>query len=416
MKLIKILVIGYKHSEYEHITKTNDIEFELTVSETKDKEAINLINELNPDLLMIDLNYPEPLKGLSFVEKIAKKFNLPQVIISDQLDHKSIKKSKKVNPAGFIDFKFLSNHLFPIYIDFIVNKHKRDNLLKDDRKTESQTIQELLKEIQSSRQIINSNAKELIALSTKFTEFQEKSKENIRNKDKFFSIIAHDMKGPLQGLIGYTEILATDTSTLSSDEIKEIATDLHSSAKLLLELLEDFLHWSRIQRGAIDSEPSVQNLHQIVKLNFDLLGLQANQKQIHLINNVEQEQTIFADLNMVNTILRNLISNAIKFTFPNGKIEITSSLKNDGMVEIKVKDNGKGIAPADLQKIFRLDMQFTTTGTANEQGTGLGLILCKELVEKNHGTISVESEPGKGTVFTIEIPSSKEAYNQNLRK
>jgi len=411
MKLIKILVIGPINSEFDKISKTSDYDFELKFSKSEVNETIETINDFNPDVIIIDLNYPSYLEGITTHEKISDLINLPLVILSDNLEHKSIKKSKKANPFGFIDNNFISNNLFPVFIDFVINKHKKDNLIKLDRRNESQTIQELLKEIQSSRHIINDNAHELITLSNKFTEFQEKTKEQIRNKDKFFSIIAHDMKGPLQGLIGYTEILSKESSELTQSEIREIAGDLHSSAKTLLELLEDFLHWSRIQRGAIDSEPSLQNLNQIVKLNFDLLSLQASQKNISLINNIFQEQMIFADLNMVNTIIRNLVSNAIKFTNPGGKIEISSKKISQDYIEIVVEDNGIGIKENDLLKLFRIDSQHTTLGTANEKGTGLGLTLCKELAEKNHGHINVESKFGSGTKFILTLAENIDAFN-----
>jgi signal transduction histidine kinase len=232
-------------------------------------------------------------------------------------------------------------------------------------------------------------------------------KELNASKDRFFSIIAHDLKGPFQGLIGYSDILSQDIDSLSKKEVAEYSKDMNESARQIFKLLENLLDWTRIQRNAIEINLTNQNLRVLVSMCIDILLLQANKKEIKIINNVDDSHVAYVDVNMMNTVIRNLISNAIKFTRIGGKIEL-SSTKIDDKIELVVSDNGVGIDEEALSKLFRIDVQHTTKGTAEEKGTGLGLILCKEMVEKNGGSLRIESKVNEGTSFYITLESEKE--------
>jgi signal transduction histidine kinase len=267
----------------------------------------------------------------------------------------------------------------------------------------NEEMSRLIEELQVSRDIIEQNAGEFIELNLKLSESEELLKELNASKDKFFSIIAHDLKGPFLGLLGSSELLSSDIESLSNEEIKAISTTLNNSAQKLFKLLENLLEWSRIQRGAIEFNPSEIELENIISTNIDLASINAKNKNISIEMSLEPQLKVFADSNMLNTILRNLLSNAVKFTNSGGKIEIKARNLDDDYIEITVADNGVGMDDNALNSIFRIDKSYSTPGTNQEQGTGLGLILCKDLIAKNNGTICVESQPGIGTTFTLKL-------------
>lgn len=231
---------------------------------------------------------------------------------------------------------------------------------------------------------------------------ESKLKELNESKDKFFSIISHDLKSPFTSLVGFSEFLVHELDNLSIEEIKEYSSSIHNSATGVLRLLENLLQWSRFQRGKIDFKPENIDIKSLVNDIFELYKISAKNKGIELINAVGDNLPVFADKNMMETVLRNLTANAIKFTKSGGKVSIYSEL--DDKVNIIVEDTGVGISKENIQKLFKLDTHHTTVGTNNEQGTGLGLIICKDFVVKNNGKISVESQPDVGTRFIIELP------------
>jgi PAS domain S-box-containing protein len=222
-------------------------------------------------------------------------------------------------------------------------------------------------------------------------------------KDKFFSIISHDLRGPFQGFLGATEFLSEEIDSLNKQEIKNLAVTLNLSLRKQLDLLNTLLDWSRLQTGDffINSE-SIQlyNMTNDVLQPFELL---AAQKKIELINSIDDNISVMADKNMLSLIIRNLVSNAIKFTNENGYVKV-SAVKNDKFIEFSIEDNGIGIDPDNVNKLFRMDLYFSTDGTLNESGSGLGLLLCKEIIDKYKGNIRVESELNKGSKFIFTIP------------
>jgi len=273
-----------------------------------------------------------------------------------------------------------------------------------ERKKVEEEIRNLIVSLHISKDLTEERAREIGILNKKLKESEKNLQELNLNKDKFFSIIAHDLKGPFSGFLGLSKILSQDLSMLTSEDIQEIAKDMHESAEHLFRLLENLLEWSRVQRKTISYNPEKLNIDEIVKLNINLLITNAKQKNIKIINNVDKNYYAFADINSVNTILRNLISNAIKFTNSDGKIIVSSIIREDSNIIISVKDSGIGIPKHISKKLFRIDSHYSSEGTNKEKGTGLGLILCKELVEMNKGNIWLESEPGIGSTFFFTLP------------
>ncbi len=223
------------------------------------------------------------------------------------------------------------------------------------------------------------------------------------SKDKFFSIISHDLRSPFSILLGFTQLLEENLEQYSYEENRSKVAHIRASAERLYALLENLLTWSRIQRGAMEHQPETIDLAEIAEDNVALFAPKAEHKQITLRSAIPENTLAYADYSMVDTVLRNLISNALKFTPAEGRIDVSASVRAP-YIEVAVSDIGRGIPFEDISKLFRIDVQYTNPGTAGEKGTGLGLILCQELVERNGGKIWVESEIGKGTTFTFTLP------------
>lgn len=245
------------------------------------------------------------------------------------------------------------------------------------------------------------------ALQSKQEELEEKNRqlqELNASKDKFFSIIAHDLKNPFTALLGYADILSEEIQTAQPVVLQQDVQNLRHAAQKLYALLNNLLLWSRIQRGVMPYAPLHFDLYELAQENTFLFLPQAKQKNVRLTTGIPEKTMIYADYQMLNTVVRNLLSNALKFTPEGGEISLAAR-RIDPVVEISVKDTGIGIAETDLTQLFRIDAHYTTVGTRGEEGTGLGLILCKELVEKNAGTIRVDSQVSAGTTFTVALPA-----------
>ncbi len=223
------------------------------------------------------------------------------------------------------------------------------------------------------------------------------------SKDKFFSIIAHDLRSPFSSLLSLTDFIANENDDLTTEEIKSASKSISSSAKVIFNLLENLLQWSKVQTGRIDFNPENIDLYEIIKQLLPIYTSNIDNKNITLLLNITESLNVFADSNMVEIILRNLISNAIKFTRLSGKILIDSK-ETEKYIEINIIDNGVGIRPDLLDKIFKIDENISTLGTQNERGSGLGLILCKEFIELNGGKLKVISKVGEGSNFSFSLP------------
>ena len=224
-------------------------------------------------------------------------------------------------------------------------------------------------------------------------------------KDKLFSIIAHDLRSPFQTLLGSSELLATEIEKLSHKEIVSFSSELNNNLKNLYALIENLLKWSMMQRNILEYKPVKVNLYGLTKRIIDITNQNAVKKDISISNFVNKECIVFADVDMLSSVIQNLITNAIKFTPAKGRIIISSNEKKN-YVEVSVQDTGIGIGEEKLSNLFEFSTIFTTNGTAGEKGTGLGLSLCKEFIEKNNGKIWVESELGKGSKFTFTLHKS----------
>jgi PAS domain S-box-containing protein len=264
----------------------------------------------------------------------------------------------------------------------------------------------LLEELEISKDQVEEEAGKLVQLNVQLEESEEKLRELNAGKDKLFSIIGHDLKNPFHVISSYAEILLDEYETLSDDQRKEFIEIIHNTITQAQKLLENLLNWSRAQSGRIEFQPEPLILRKMVSNSVRLLSSLATKKNIQLTYNVSVSAIASADKNMLDTILRNLISNAIKFTNESGSVTITVK-ETDNDFLFTVRDTGIGISEKDLRKLFRLDVNNIEIGLSKEKGTGLGLILCKDFIERHQGTIWVESELGQGSTFNFTLPKSR---------
>ena len=227
--------------------------------------------------------------------------------------------------------------------------------------------------------------------------------EIVSTNGKFLSIIAHDLRSPFSSIIGILELLKLSLKEFNKDEIAEYVDIVYNSANNTLILLDNLLVWAVSQNKEKNFKPVKINLYDLLREEIESLKTLASQKQITLKHLIKPDLNVAADLQMVKTILRNLISNAIKFTNINGEI-IVNATELKQFVEVEVKDNGIGISAENQKKLFQIDTFHSTPGTHNEKGTGLGLLLCKEFVELHGGNILIDSEAGKGSIFSFTLP------------
>jgi len=233
--------------------------------------------------------------------------------------------------------------------------------------------------------------------------YTEELKNLNASKDKFFSIISHDLRSPFNSLLGLTEFLTHSYDEMNPSDIKNSILNIYNSAQQVYNLILNLLEWSMLQSGRLKVEKSVINLAELGMEIMNLYKESANNKKLELVNNMNDSILVYADKYMIDTIVRNFVSNSIKFTNPGGKIVIKGMINGDN-AEVSVTDTGIGISPENQKNLFRIDEQFRRDGTANEKGTGLGLILCKEFIEKNNGVLWVESEKDKGSRFSFTVP------------
>lgn len=248
-------------------------------------------------------------------------------------------------------------------------------------------------------------------------EIKRKNEELVllnAEKDKFFSIISHDLRSPFNAFLGLTHMMVEDLPSMQLEEIQKIALTLRNTATSLFRFLENLLDWSRAEQGLIPFNPETERLLPIVNESLKMSLEPAKIKGIEISLEIPEDLEVFADFNMLQTVIRNLVSNAVKFTHKGGRVSVLAKASVNNSVELSVRDTGIGMSPEMLNDLFRLDVQTSRRGTDGEPSTGLGLILCKDFIEKHGGKIVAESEEGKGSTFHFSLPASKVEYRERL--
>lgn len=343
-------------------------------------------------------------------ELIASGYEVP-VVISDYLmpamrgDELLIKVHEK-NPhtlkillTGHANIEGITNAINRANLyRYIPKPWDKDDLILTVREAVRSFLQEEeIKQKNAELLTINENLEHLVVERTAALE------QANATKDKFFSIIAHDMKDNFGGLLGYTEMLSTEYDRFGEEEKHTMVNTIGDLSQQLYKLLQNLLEWANIQTGNMDFKPSNFPLNAFILDEFTLLKNYTDAKGQTLLFKQSGEVMVFGDESMVSSVLRNVVLNAVKFTPPKGAIEVSVST-SDKFATITVEDNGVGISPENLKRLFKVNESVKTYGTNQESGTGLGLILCKEFIEKNGGSISLASETGVGTTVTINLP------------
>ncbi len=310
--------------------------------------------------------------------------------------------SLKILLTGHADIEGISNAINHAKLyRYIAKPWDKDDLVLTVR----EAIKSFLQEIKIRKQ-----NEELLVLNASLEEKVKERTAELRianaSKDKFFSIIAHDLRNPFNALFGLTDFLIDNWQDIDEATKIELIKDLQTSSKLTFNLLQNLLDWSRSQTGQISVQAVDLDASKLVIETIGVLKKQAGNKCIKIKNSVPETTMCFADPNMVSTVFRNLISNSIKFSNHGGRIEVNATVI-DGHYQFSVEDDGVGMDTATRDKLFKITEKVKCPGTDNEEGTGLGLILCKEFVEKNGGSIRVESEQNSGSKFFFTLPISQ---------
>lgn len=332
-----------------------------------------------------------------YKSRIKEIFNgWPPVIFSSRL-HTPVFLSKDIyNPKKYQDIIVI-----PIYSDDTAINHVLITI---------NDVTNLTNKLEEQKQLYLKSQEELkikTEIQGKLVKSEKQLKELNATKDKFFSLIAHDLISPFNVIIGYSNFLNQAIQDKNYSEANEFSNVISNTAKQTHSLLINLLEWSRIQTGRISFNPIVVNAHEIFNEIIDLLKNHANQKEININVDIPNRIILVADINMLKTVIRNLLSNAIKYTLPKGNINVSVYSNSIGEFEFSISDNGIGIEKENIEKIFSLDINFSTIGTADERGTGLGLLLCKEFIDYHKGKIWVNSEVNKGSDFRFTLPLHK---------
>jgi two-component system, sensor histidine kinase and response regulator len=343
------------------------------------KEALDCLSKSSFNLILLDMILPD-CTGIDIIKKIRlthSQTELPVIFISATTDEQKITESLELGGNDFISKPFSE----------ITLKIKIKNLLQ---------LQLSGMQLTENLEIQKEQNKQL----QKYTnELSQMNKE----KDLFISILAHDLKNPFTSLLGFSDMLRINFNKYTPEQIEKKANIINKILHQTYSLLQDLILWSRAQAGRVPFEPRKLKLCEICNEIISEKIIQAEAKKIKLYSLISESITVMADPNMLKTILRNLISNAIKFTKENGEIKI-STTELDNTTTVCVSDNGIGIDSKAMLKLFASANLYSTKGTSNEEGTGLGLLLCKGFVENHGGKIWVESEVGKGSDFKFTMP------------
>ena len=323
------------------------------------KEALESIAELLPDLILLDIMMPE-MDGYEVCKIIKNDENtkeIPIIFLTAKIETEDIVKA----------FEYGA-------VDYVTKPFRKEELL-----ARVKTHLELRRSLKAEQELV-------------------------KMKDKLLSIIGHDLRGPIGTFMMMLETVTDESNQFSVDKIMEYLNKMKGVSKSTYQLLENLLTWARSQRKLIEYHRTEIKILTLVEHSLKVLGESAKNKSISLSHKIEPELTVYCDENTISTVIRNLISNSLKFTEDGGYISVFGN-NIDGFVQISINDTGIGMSESNLRKLFRQDQIFTKLGTNGEKGTGLGLLLCKDFVEGNGGKIWVESEEGKGTTFYFTLPA-----------
>jgi two-component system, sensor histidine kinase and response regulator len=354
------------------------------------ENALLFLQKTLPDLILLDIMMPG-LSGFEVCKRIKqneKLNNIPVIFLTAKNDVEDVVDGFE---AGAVDY--VTKPMNPKEVFVRISNHLRLKKTKEMLIKKNSEMKALNATLIDSKAIIEEDARRLEELNME--------------KNKFFSIISHDLRGPLSGLIGLSEIIFKQADTIGKEELKDFAGMLFDSSKQVFNLLENLLEWSRMQMNAISFHPEQVRLKPLLENTEKLLHQEVQKKNQQLTLDCPDELELFADQNMLKTVLRNLLGNAIKYTPPGGEIAVMANRPGNGKTKIIFKDNGIGMDETLLRSLFRIDGKASRPGTEGESSIGLGLFLCKDFIRKHNGSIKTKSAVGEGTTFIVSFPDKK---------
>jgi len=375
----------------EHLEETG---FEVSVARSGEG-AIRQLEHFRPDLILLDVMMPgiDGFETCRQLKKNAATRDIPVIFMTALTD--PVDKVKGFLAGG---------------ADYITKPLHHEEVLV--RVTAHLTIQRLRRQIQAQNVLLEEKNAIIAAQQALVEEKEAQIKTLQAYKEKLFAFISEDLQHPLNKLLGFIRLIAKNLDNYNKDTIKSHVARLQTAAEELYLLLENLLIWSAHQRGMLEYAPEPIDLHEIAVYNLLLFTPNAEQKQITLRSSIQEQVLVYADYNMVNMVIRNLLSNALKFTDSGGNVTISAGQTED-FIELSVSDTGVGMRAEDLPHLFQIELT-SQKNAAGKEKPGLGLILCKELMEKNGGTIWCESELRKGTTFSFILPKAHVVLESNV--
>jgi signal transduction histidine kinase len=392
----KLLGNEEKYNEYHNLVEriktektTSELKNKTTEAEIKAQIKEQELQETSSKLNLISDSLNIVADSLTKIEAIAKMQQFKLEAQNERIARQELELQVKRNIIYFLVIIFILSFVSAI-LWYLQYKKKKEALKIVQLKNE---------EIQQNKEEIQTQAEEL--------EFQrDELYRSNKTKEKLLSVVAHDLKNPIHALIGFSELLIDKEAGLSEEEKTQYAEYIHDSSLQIHALLENLLKWAQSQSSSIKYQPEKFNVNELLDTNIKLFHESGKKKEIELLFAGKTDSLVYADKNMINTVIRNLINNAIKFTSEGGKISVSANDK-DGFVEISVVDTGVGMTEDIVKKILETDEFHSSQGTLNEQGTGLGLAICKEFLSAHNSTLQILSRPGKGSTFYFKIPITK---------
>ncbi len=416
-----ILVVDDQPVNLKVVSTVLSKDYTISIADSGIK-ALKILEKMKPSLILLDVMMPE-MDGYEVIQKIKLQDDLkdiPVIFLTAKNDIEDVVRGFDFGAVDYITKPFnmreiatrIKNHLG------LFNAKKQIDLKNIELAESNRKLLETQEELKRRNEdlifahdSIEEYAFKVNQINQKLSESEAELKisndellKSNREKDKFFSILAHDLKSPFTGLIGVLGLLNDDFDNLEADDKREMISALLQSTKNVHALIENLLEWSRVKRRVIRFYPIEIFPAQIVSSIKSVYRSQLTSKAITLNSKIPEDLSIKADNAIINTIFRNLISNSLKFCNAGGIIDIGCEVDDKGYCIFKISDNGIGITDNLKNKLFKIDEHITSVGTFNEKGTGLGLILCKELIELHQGKIWIESEVEKGTTAFFTLP------------
>lgn len=425
MELIKdkeiILVVDDQPNNIKVISSVLSDHYTLSIANSGET-ALRILDKLTPSLILLDIMMPDidGYQVCKIIKENSKLRDIPVIFLTAKNDIEDVVKGFEFGAVDYITKPFntqevmvrIKNHLNLVNANIKLKRQKEE--IEDFLYQLEIAHKELTKRNEDlffAHSAVEEHAFQVNQMNQKLLESEYKLKNTVaslinlnKEKDRFFSIISHDLKSPFSGFLGLLSLLDKDESKLDDETKRELISTLNQSAKKFYSLLEDLLEWSMLQTKKIRFNPIECMIKDLVDDIILVVDIFASTKQITILNNIPDDIIMNVDMNMMSSVFRNLISNAIKFSHKNSEIKIGVFEKKTDAITFLIEDKGIGIPESIMEKLFKVGENVIQHGTNFEHGTGLGLILCKEYIDMHNGNIWVKSAKGIGSVFYITIP------------